>query len=79
MIIETRFDVDEKTVIIDNDKIITLPVAYIEYTNKSVRYFFCTSKALTSMDKDRYVCKDENECFKSIKELGEYYESKQNR
>jgi hypothetical protein len=79
MRIETKFDVGENAVIIDNNIIITIPVYNISYINKTIRYEFMTSKALSMMDKDIIIHRDEKECFKSINELTQYYESKQNR
>lgn len=79
MIIETRFEIGEKVVLIDCNIIISLPVKSIEYVNRIIRYSFCTSKAVTNIDSDKIIHRDESECFKSIKELAEYYESKQIR
>jgi len=79
MKIETKFEIGENAVLIDCDKIITLPVKGVEYINRTIRYYFCSSKAATNLDKDTIIYRDEDECFKSIKELGEYYETKQNR
>lgn len=77
MKIETKFEIGENVVLINYDKIITLPVKGIEYSNKTIQYYFSSNKAATTMDKDIIIYRDEDECFKSVKELSEYYESKQ--
>lgn len=79
MKIETKFEIGENVVLINYNKIITLPIKEVEYINRIIRYSFCSSKASSSMDKDIIIYRDEDECFKSIKDLGEYYENKQNR
>lgn len=76
MIIETRFEIGEKVVLINHDKIITLPVKDIEYLNGKVRYSFCETKATTSLDKDRIIYRDEEDIFRSINQLADYYLSK---
>lgn len=75
MIIETKFEIGEKVVLIDSNQIITLPVQDIEYVRGNIKYSFCKSKGLTMMDRDIIIDRYENQCFKSIKELSEYYES----
>lgn len=79
MKIETKFDVGENAVIINNNRIITIPVHSISYTNKTIHYEFITSKALSMMDRDEIIYRDEEDCFKSINELTKYYESHQDR
>jgi hypothetical protein len=76
MKIETKFDKGENAVIINDNKIITLQVYNISYVHNTINYSFMLSKAPTLMDNDKIIYKDEAECFKSIKELAEYYENK---
>lgn len=80
MKIETKFDIGEKVVTIDNNAIVTLPVQEIEYQSvfKSIKYTLLKYKAVNFGDKDGTVIKSENECFKSITELTKYYKLKQN-
>lgn len=78
MKIETKFEIDEKVVTIDNNSIVILPVIGIEYVFKRIRYTLLKYKAVNFGDKNGVTIKDEDECFKSIKELAEYYENKQN-
>lgn len=81
MKIETKFDVDENVITIHNDSIVTLPVKSFEYNSiyKSTKYTLLKYKAVNFGDKDGVVVKSEDECFKSLKELTEFYGSKQNR
>ena len=81
MLIETKFDIDESVVTIDRDEIIVLTVQSLEYSSvyNSVKYTLLKYKSINFGDKDTTVVKSENECFKSLDELVEYYGSKQNR
>lgn len=74
MNIETKFNIGEKVILIDNDKIVSLPVIDIEYTHKTIHYTFCSKKGLTMMDRDTIIYRDEEECFKNIMELVEFYQ-----
>jgi hypothetical protein len=83
MTIETRFNKGETVFFIENNAIVSFPVRGIEYRggheviqkNGTITYSFLTSKAPTSLDKDRIVYKNENECFKSIDELANFYKN----
>ena len=75
MTIETRFNKGEYAFIIENNKIIFLPVEEIEYSNKTIIYSFITSRAITSLDKDKIVHRDEADCYKSIDELANQYKN----
>ena len=77
MIINTKFDKGEKAVIIDNDGIKTLEIIEILYDNYGVKYNLRKSKALTMMDKDIITMRREDDCFKSIQELADFYEANQ--
>ncbi len=76
MIIETEFNKGQKVFFIENDDIISLPVNSIEYKNDTVTYSFVKSKALTSMDKDTIIYRDEDKCFASLELMFEHYENK---
>lgn len=75
MKIETKFNVGENAVIINDNRIAIFPVHGITYTNRTIHYEFIVSKALSMMDKDKIIYRDEEDCFKSIDELVKYYES----
>jgi len=77
MIINTKFDKGEKAVIIDNDAIKTLEIIEILYDNYGVKYNLLKSKALTMMDKDIITTRREDDCFKSIQELADFYKANQ--
>ena len=81
MIIETKFNIGECVVTIDNDSIVTLPIQKIEYNSEygSIKYTLLKYKAAIFGDKDGIAVKTENECFESIGKLAEHYGSKQNR
>ncbi|MHB8871669.1 MAG: hypothetical protein ACYC5G_04410 [Candidatus Doudnabacteria bacterium] len=81
MIIETKFNIGECVVTIDNNSIVTLPIQEIDYSSKfnSIKYTLLKYKATSFGDKDGIAVKTENECFESIVKLAEYYGSKQNR
>lgn len=76
MKIETRFEIDEEVILIDSNKIVILSVKDIQYTNKTVKYSFLVSSAVSLLDKDKIIYRDEDECFKSAAELIEYYNIK---
>lgn len=78
MKIETKFDVGETVVTISNDKIVTLPVISFEHNSvyKSTKYTLLKYEASNFGDKDEVVIKSEDECFKSLKELTDFYGSK---
>ena len=76
MTIETKLNNGDNAVFIVNNKIVRFPVRGIEYKNGTITYAFLISKAATSLDRDNYEYKDESNCFKSVKELTEYYENK---
>lgn len=73
MKIETKFDKGETAFIIENDEIVSFPVNGILYEHGTISYSFIKSKALTLMDKDSIIYRDEKKCFKSIDELTNYY------
>ena len=77
MIINTKFDKGEKAVIIDNDGVKTLEIIEILYDNYGVKYNLLKSKALTMMDKDIITTRREDDCFKSIQELADFYKANQ--
>ena len=73
MKIETKFDVCDPVVFIYDDKIISRTVYAIEYFNRTIQYQIRISKGFTNLDKDNYVTLSEDKCFKTLKELYEYY------
>lgn len=77
MIINTKFDKGEKAVIIDNDGIKTLEIIEILHDNYGVKYNLLKSKALSMMDKDIITSRREDDCFKSIQELADFYKANQ--
>ena len=76
MIIETKFNKGQNAFIIENDGIISLPVHRIEFKDETISYTFLKSKALTMIDRDSFIYRDEKDCFKSIDELSFFYKSK---
>ena len=75
MVINTKFNKGEKAVIIDNDVIKTLEIIEILYDNYGVKYNLLKSKALSMMDKDIVTTRREDDCFKSIQELADFYKA----
>lgn len=75
MKIETKFDVCDSIVFIYDDEIISRTVYAIEYFNRVIHYKIRISKGLTNLDKDKYVTLSEDKCFKTLKELYEYYDN----
>lgn len=75
MKIETKFDVCDPVVFIYDDEIISRTVYTIEYFNRRIHYQIRISKGLTNLDKDKYVTLSEDKCFKTLKELYEYYDN----
>ena len=73
MKIETKFDVCDSVVFVYDDKIISRTIYAIEYFNRTIQYQIRISKGLTNLDKDKYVTLSEDKCFKTLKELYEYY------
>jgi|BioPla2DNA2_1021312.scaffolds.fasta_scaffold06700_8 hypothetical protein len=73
MKIETKFDVCDPVVFIYNDEIISRTIYAIEYLNRTIQYQIRISKGFTNLDKDNYVTLSEDKCFKTLKELYEYY------
>ena len=73
MKIETKFDVCDPVVFIYNDEIISRTIYTIEYLNRTIQYQIRISKGFTNLDKDNYVTLSEDKCFKTLKELYEYY------
>ena len=73
MTITTKFDKGEKAFIIDEDKIVCLPVVSISYNSGTVSYSFKAREALTLLDSDKVIHRDEPHCFNSIDELANYY------
>ena len=73
MTITTKFDKGEKAFIIDEDKIVCLPVVSISYNSGTVSYSFKAREALTLLNSDKVIHRDEPHCFKSIDELANYY------
>ena len=73
MKIETKFDVCDSVVFIYDNQIISRTVYAIEYFNRMVQYQFRISKGFTNLDNDKYVILSEDKCFKTLKELYEYY------
>ncbi len=77
MVINTKFDKGEKAVIIDNDGIKTLEIIEILYDRYGIKYNLLKSKALTMMDKNQTITRREDDCFKSIQELADFYKANQ--
>lgn len=75
MKIETKFDVCDPVVFIYDDKIISRTVYAIEYYNRTIQYQIRISKGFTNLDNDKYVILSEDKCFKTLKELYEYYDN----
>jgi hypothetical protein len=75
MEIKTKFNIHDNVVLIHYDKIIILDVKIIEYVNNKIRYGFLERETLPSEVSNKMIYRDENECFKSIKELTSYYEN----
>lgn len=75
MTIETKFNKGETAFIIENNDIVSFPVDGIEYKNGTITYSFIKRKALTLMDKDIVVYRDEKNCYKSIDELSNFYKN----
>lgn len=75
MTIETKFNQGENVFFIENNDIVSFPVDGIEYKNGTITYSFIKSKALTLMDRDNVVYKDEKNCYKSIDELSNFYKN----
>jgi hypothetical protein len=75
MKIETKFDVCDPVVFIYNDEIISRTIYAIEYLNRTIQYQIRISKGFTNLDKDNYVTLREDQCFKTLKELYEYYDN----
>ena len=75
MKIETKFDVCDPVVFIYNDEIISRTIYAIEYLNRTIQYQIRISKGFTNLDKDNYVTLSEDKCFKTLKELYEYYDN----
>lgn len=73
MTITTKFDKGEKAFIIDENRIVCLPVVSISYNSGTVSYSFRAREALTSLDSDKVIHRDEPHCFKSIDELADFY------
>lgn len=76
MKIQSRFDVGQSVVFIENNEIVSYPVHEIEYVCRTIRYSFLVSKAINMMDKDKRVVRDEKDCFKSVHELANHYKQK---
>lgn len=79
MKIETKFSVGEIITTIEHDSIKQFPITEIQIyvTGKiKIRYVLLKSKAINFGDNDSVVTKDEDECFKSLRELYEYYQQK---
>lgn len=45
MIIKTRFDIGDKVWLIEDNKIITLPVKDVECKNRNIKYSLCKRNA----------------------------------
>jgi topoisomerase-4 subunit A len=71
MTIETKFDKGEMAFFIDDESIVSFPVSGIYYDNGIISYSFTTLRALTNLDKDKVVRRNESKCFKSVNELAE--------
>jgi hypothetical protein len=75
MKIETKFNIGENAFIIDNDKIISLPINGIEYISKTITYSFRIRTASSLIDKDKIIFREEANCYKSIDELSTFYKN----
>ncbi len=69
MIIETKFNKGDNVLILNDSKLLKLPVKNIEFLNGAVYYSFLICPAATSLDRDEWEQKREDECFANIDEL----------
>ena len=80
MKIDTRFNVNDIVVTINYDKVTALQIESISCIKTknylAIRYTLLVSKGISFDSKDVTVVKDENECFKSVQDLADFYKSK---
>ena len=69
MTIETKYNKNDKVMIIENNKIISVTVYVIMYNNGRVQYDLLIKKALTLMDKDYSVIRDEEDVYANVEEI----------
>lgn len=74
MVINTKFNFDDNVFIIHNDQIIKRSVVGVSTQNQNIYYNIRISKALSMLDKDIIVLKDESSCFSTIEEMCKFYE-----
>lgn len=79
MKIETKFNVGEEVFTIENNGIQKFPVKDIQVhvtAFTKIRYALLKSRSVNFGDNDSVTTKDEEECFKSLNDMIEYYNQK---
>lgn len=77
MTIETKYSTGDKVVIIDSNKIVSLPIHGIEIQATKhyviITYELMVSRAATAMDKDKFTHRREEDVYGSIEEVLEVF------
>lgn len=63
MKIESKFNIDDYVIVINNNRFVRLQIYDISYANKTFTYKLIIRKAPTSLDKDLFIERDELSCY----------------
>lgn len=76
MEIKTKFNVEERAFVLEDNQIFNLTITKIEVqagsTHTTIENTLLLSSARTNLDKDKYLVRNENECFKTIDDILEH-------